>query len=59
KTREDWENEGCTNIHQRALEKAKYILETHTPEPLRESTLAEIRSIVEEAEKELGVYKKG
>ncbi len=59
KTREDWESEGCTDIHQRALEKAKQILETYTPDPLEESVLAEIRSIVEEAEQELGVSKKG
>ena len=55
KTREDWESEGRTDIHQRALAEAKQILETYTPEPLEESVLAEIRSIVEEAEKELGV----
>jgi trimethylamine---corrinoid protein Co-methyltransferase len=59
KTREDWESEGCTDIHQRALEEAKRILETYTPEPLPDSTLTELRAIVEETEKELGVYRKG
>jgi len=59
KTREDWESEGRTDIHQRALAEAKQILETYTPEPLEESVLAEMRSIVEEAEEELGVSKKG
>ena len=58
KTREDWEAEGHTDIHHRALEQAKYILENHTPEPLSDNILAEMRSIVEEAEKELGVFKK-
>lgn len=59
KTREDWESEGRTDIHQRALEEAKHILETYIPEPLEESILAEIHSIVEKAEEELGVSQKG
>ena len=53
--REDWEAAGKTDIHQRAMEQARHILETHYPEPLPDSVLAEMRSIVEEAEKELGV----
>jgi hypothetical protein len=32
-------------------------LETHQPDPLPDSVLAEIRSIIEDAEKELGVFK--
>jgi len=56
--RMDWEEAGSTDIYQRALEKAKHILETHKPEPLPDSVLAEIKSIIEEAEEERGVAEK-
>jgi trimethylamine--corrinoid protein Co-methyltransferase len=55
RTREDWEAGGRTDIYQRALEEARYILENHKPEPLPENVLTTIRSIVEESEAELGV----
>ena len=58
KTREDWEAAGRTDIYQRALEEARYILENHKPEPLSKEVLATMRSIVEEAEAELGVKKR-
>ena len=58
KMREDWVKEGSTDIYQRALEQARFILENHKPDPLPEDVLAAIRSIVEEAEEELGVNKK-
>jgi len=58
KMREDWVREGSTDIYQRALEQARFILENHKPDPLPEDVLAAIRSIVEEAEEELGVNKK-
>jgi len=57
KMREDWVREGSTDIYQRALEQARFILENHKPDPLPEDVLAAIRSIVEEAEEELGVNK--
>jgi trimethylamine--corrinoid protein Co-methyltransferase len=53
--REDWQAAGATDIYQRALEEARYILENHKPDPLPDNVLAEIRSIVEEAEAELGI----
>ena len=53
--REDWEASGRKDIYQRALDKARYILENHKPDPLPDDVLAAIRSIVEEAEAELGV----
>jgi len=53
--REDWQAAGGTDIYQRALEEAKYILENHKPDPLPDDVLAAIRSIVEEAEAELGI----
>ncbi len=56
--REDWEASGSTDIHRRAVDKAKHILETHKPDPLPDDVLATLRSIVEEAEEELGVKSK-
>jgi trimethylamine--corrinoid protein Co-methyltransferase len=57
KMRVDWVKEGSTDIYQRAMEKARFILENHKPDPLPEDVLSTIRSIVEEAEAELGVNK--
>jgi trimethylamine--corrinoid protein Co-methyltransferase len=57
RTREDWEASGSKDIHKRASEKARHILETHKPDPLPDEVLATIRSIVEEAEAELGISK--
>ena len=56
--REDWQAAGGTDIYQRALEEARYILENHKPDPLPDDVPAAIRSIVEEAEAELGIRTK-
>ena len=56
--REDWEATGSTDLYQRAREEARHILETHKPDPLPDDVLTTLRSIVEEAEEELGVSKK-
>jgi trimethylamine--corrinoid protein Co-methyltransferase len=56
--REDWQAAGSTDIYQRALEEARYILENHKPDPLPDDVPAAIRSIVEEAEAELGIRTK-
>ena len=55
--RPNGEELGKTDIYQRACEKAREILETHQPDPLPDSVLTVIRSIIEETEKELGVDK--
>jgi trimethylamine--corrinoid protein Co-methyltransferase len=55
--RSNWEERGKTDIYQRACEKAREILETHQPDPLPDGVLTDIRSIIEETEKELGVDK--
>ena len=55
RTREDWNAGGQTDMHQRALAEARYILENHKPDPLPDDVLTAIRSIVEEAEAELGI----
>jgi trimethylamine--corrinoid protein Co-methyltransferase len=55
RTREEWRAAGSTDIYQRAREEARHILETHQPDSLPNDVLAQMRSIVEEAEEELGV----
>jgi len=57
KMREDWVQAGSTDIYQRAMEQARFILENHKPDPLPEDVLSTIRSIVKEAEADLGVNK--
>ena len=42
-------------MYERAWDKARHILEIHKPEPLPSEVVATLRSIVDEAEKELGV----
>jgi trimethylamine--corrinoid protein Co-methyltransferase len=56
--REDWEAAGSPDIYKRAHDKVMEILETYEPPPLSDDVLTTIRSIVKEAEKEMGVYKK-
>jgi len=51
--REDWEAAGSTDAYKRAHERVIEILETYEPAPLPANVLDTIRSIVEEAEKEL------
>ena len=53
--REDWEAAGSTDIYKRAHDRMIEILETYEPPPLPEDVRATMRSIVVEAEKELGV----
>jgi trimethylamine--corrinoid protein Co-methyltransferase len=57
--RPKWEELGGTDIYQRACQKARQILETHQPDPLPDSVTAEIRSIIVESEKELGISQEG
>jgi trimethylamine--corrinoid protein Co-methyltransferase len=47
--RETWEKKGSKDIHEKAMEKVKHILETHKPEPLPRDVLDKIRAIVLEA----------
>ena len=56
--REDWEAAGSPDIYTRAHDQVIEILETYEPPSLPDDVLTTIRSIVEEAEKEMGVYKK-
>ena len=55
--RSKWQELGGTDMYERAAAKAREILETHEPDPLPDSVLETIRSIVESAEEELGAGK--
>ena len=55
KTREVWEKKGATTAYERAIEKAKWIMENHKPEPLPKDVLAKIRLIIEDTEQEMGI----
>lgn len=54
--RERWTALGSKDAYQRAKEKTREILETYQPPQLSDEVLQKVRSIVVEAEKELGVY---
>jgi trimethylamine--corrinoid protein Co-methyltransferase len=55
--REIWEKAGATTAYERAVAKAKWILENHKPEPLSDEILGKIRAIIDETEKEMGIKK--
>ena len=57
--RETWERKGSLSAYDKALVKVKHILETHQPTPLHQGVLDKIRSIVLEAEKEMGIQAEG
>ncbi len=50
-----WEKAGATTAYERAITKAKWILENHTPDPLPDDILGKIRAIIDETEKEMGI----
>jgi trimethylamine--corrinoid protein Co-methyltransferase len=52
--RSSWEAAGSTSAYDRALQKARWILASHQPEPLPETVLNTIRAIVLKAEAEMG-----
>ena len=53
--REVWEKAGSTTAYERAVAKAKWILENHKPAPLPDDVLKKIRAIIDETEKEMGI----
>ena len=55
RVREEWAAAGATTLYDRALAEARRILETHQPEPLPDGVAAELKSIIDAAESELGV----
>jgi trimethylamine--corrinoid protein Co-methyltransferase len=55
RVREDWAASGSTDAYGRAMTEARRLLADYQPEPLPESALTEMRSIIVEAEAELGI----
>jgi len=55
RVREDWNAGGASTVHDRALAKARTILETQVPAPLPDGVAAELADIIRGAERELGV----
>ena len=55
--KEVWEKAGATTAYERAVAKAKWILENHKPDPLPDDVLGKIRAIIDETEKEMGIKK--
>jgi trimethylamine--corrinoid protein Co-methyltransferase len=55
RVREDWKASGSTTLHERALEKARQILATHVPDPLPDGVADQLKAIIRDAERELGV----
>jgi trimethylamine--corrinoid protein Co-methyltransferase len=53
--REDWEEQGATDLYARSLEKAREVLHEHRPEPVPEDVAARIHAIVEETDAAVGV----
>lgn len=45
-----WQKRGGKDMAEAAADEARYILETHKPEPLSKEVLSKLRSIVEEQE---------
>lgn len=52
---ERWRSKGSESLHERALEKARDIVENHKPVPLSDQARKEIKEIIRETEKELKV----
>jgi trimethylamine--corrinoid protein Co-methyltransferase len=55
RVREEWKVAGSTTLQDRALQKARQILETHVPDPLPDGVADELAAIIRGAERELGV----
>ena len=56
RVREEWAADGSTTLYERAQLEARRILETHRPTPLPVGVAAELKSIIDAAERELGVH---
>ena len=55
RVRDEWSAMGSSTLHERALAKARIIIETHVPDPLPEGVPEELAAIIAAAERELGV----
>jgi trimethylamine---corrinoid protein Co-methyltransferase len=55
RVREDWASMGGTDLYARARERARDIVKEHRPEPLDADVAAQMRRVVERADREAGV----
>ena len=55
-TRDVWQRAGATTAYERAVAKAKWILENHRPDPLPDEVLKKIRAIVVDTERDMGIH---
>jgi trimethylamine--corrinoid protein Co-methyltransferase len=55
RVREDWAASGSLTLQDRALARARTILETHEPDPLPDGAAEELAAIIRGAERELGI----
>ena len=55
RVRSNWAAMGGTSMYEKAWEKAKELLANYEPQPLSEAICGELRSIVNETEKDSGV----
>jgi len=55
RVREVWKAAGSTTLYDRALEKARQILDAHVPDALPDGVADELAAIIHDAERELGV----
>ena len=54
RVREAWVAKGATDLASRARDEARRVLAEHTPEPLPDDVIDEMRRIVEKADREAG-----
>jgi trimethylamine--corrinoid protein Co-methyltransferase len=55
RNRGKWEKDGATDSYTRASRKARHILACHQPDPLPDHVIREIRKIVQNTEREMGI----
>ncbi len=55
KMRDAWQTAGATTAYERALEKARWILANHQPDPLPDAVRKTVRAIVKQAEAQLNM----
>jgi trimethylamine--corrinoid protein Co-methyltransferase len=57
--RQEWSAGGSSDMYERACDKAKFILETHQPDPLPEEVQNHLAEIIQKAENDCGVTDSG
>ena len=52
---DNWSTKGRTDVHERAMERARELVANHQPKPISEQAQREIHEIIRETEKELKI----